>query len=956
VASIEGTLAQIDGVAQGGTGNAGGMPRAQLVLADGTHISVTLPAHTRPLFQALAGLPLKRLCELRLRMFHLLHTAGDGRSPHALRTTPASAVVLEPDLLLNITDINNAEYCVRQYPLRRMVPSAPTPASLRGTIVHGAFKELLKSGGTSQGLLDRALRAQATDLALRHLSYADVAAEAEPHLRALEGWYAGQRHSLWGDALHVRAETFLLAPEVGLKGRLDFLLTDERGGSLLELKTGAVTADLPKGPHRWQVQGYQTLLAARRPGEHQRPGATLLYSGTPGHAEGYGIPFFPRDLLRVLDLRNRLALVHATGQVPTPPGANKCGKCALRGDCQRASALLGWQAPPLDEPSVVDAPSDAAWFAEMYELLRLETRASEAEAATLWTVTAADRREAGIALGDLELNGEPRQTDSGEWEYTFTCANTSELREGDAVLLSDGDPVRGTVVTGTILRLHERGVVVWTPERIARPALIDRYESDIVRTRTLRNLWRWLDADPRLRALVSGERAPTFDSSFAPDDPPVDMNAEQRRALDRALAAKDYALVQGPPGTGKTRVVAEIARRAIARGERVLVAAFTNQAVDTVLRRLVANGECAIVRMGHEQSIAPTLHGFRLAERTRQRLGGDDTHVPEPDELRETLREARLVAATAATWSAERYDEAGDPLRFDLAIIDEASQLTVPALLGALRFARRFVLVGDERQLPPLAVSEVAAARGLKRSLFVTLLERFGDVAAVALTQQYRMHPIICAFPSQTFYDGRLEAAGEARTALLDIAPSLGLSLWPVLAPERPLVFVDVPAPLDGERVGKASQAQARVIGDLVRALLKLGVPAEEIGVVTPYRAQVAAVRQRLERIAPSREPPVTVDTVDRFQGGERRVVLLSFGGRAPEGPYMRGREFLADPNRLNVALTRAQRKLILVGDRQWLTQEPLLAQLAAYCAGLYGGSGGCVSVRRKGAVGTRHA
>src|SRR5262249_35344523 len=166
---------------------------------------------------------------------------------------------------------------------------------------------------------------------------------------------------------------------------------------------------------------------------------------------------------------------------------------------------------------------------------------------------------------------------------SFHCEHTSELREGDEVLLSDGDPVRGAVVTGTILRLTEHGITVWTPERIAQPRLLDRYASDIVHDRTVRNLWRWLDADPRLHALVSGARPPAFGPEPALENLPADLNPEQRAAVRRALAAEDLLLVQGPPGTGKTRVVAEIARRAVARGERVLVAAFTNQAVDNVL-------------------------------------------------------------------------------------------------------------------------------------------------------------------------------------------------------------------------------------------------------------------------------------------------------------------------------------------------------------------------------------
>jgi DNA replication ATP-dependent helicase/nuclease Dna2 len=946
LASIEGRLARV----WVGAGREGAL-WALLTGDDGTEAAITLPGHARRLVRELAALPPAQLNTLRVRVYHLLRSHEDDSQPtrrQRLRTTPVSAVILEPDTLLNITDINNAEYCVRQYPLRRMAPSPPTAATLRGTIIHSAFKELLKGGHGARGdYLERALQAQATELALHELSYADVALDAELHMQALWSWYEGERGNLWRDALDVRAETFLLAPEVGLKGRLDFLLQDQRGGVLLELKTGRANGSLPKRQHRWQVYGYQTLLAARRPDAGAHPGATLLYSATPGRAEGHGLRLIPRELHAVLELRNLLALVHVTGAVPAPPGAAKCGRCALRSECLRASQLLGWEAPPSDEQPPPVPPADAAWFRTYYELLRHEALAAEAESVALWRRSPNERRELGTALGDLQPLGEPVATESGEWEYTLACENTSELREGDQILLSDGDPVTGAVVSGTVLRVDHRGITVWTPERIAHPRLLDRYGSDIVQLRTARNLWRWLEAEPRLRELVAGTRAPAFDAAPPLDNLPAQLNAEQRRAIERALAARDFLIIQGPPGTGKTKVVAEIARQAMARGERVLIAAFTNQAVDNVLLRLAEEGVTDFVRLGHALSVAPALQWSRLADRALARSGGaGGATPPDPALLRQTLRAARLVATTTATWSAERYDGAGETLRFDLAIMDEASQLTVPALLGALRFARRFVLVGDEKQLPPLVVSEAAARGGLGQSLFASLLERWGEGASVALRQQYRMHPAICAFPSVTFYGGRLEAAGPALTATLDVSARAAHPLWPILCPERPLVFVHVPAAPHAPAHGKASAAQADVVRTLVRALFELGVQAEAIGVIAPYRAQVAAIRQRLERLVADGTRRIVVDTVDRFQGAERPVLLFSFGGRVPGEMHAHGVDFLADAHRLNVALTRAQRKLILVGDREWLAQEPLLAQLIAHCEGLYGGRGGMVTAR----------
>jgi DNA replication ATP-dependent helicase Dna2 len=804
--------------------------------------------------------------------------------------------------------------------------------------------------------LTQALRTQATELALRQIDPDALRADAAPHMEALAQWYGSQRSSLWASAPDIRAETFLLAPEVGLKGRLDFYMRGVGGDALLELKTGQARTQLPKREHRWQVFGYQTLLTVRQPPERRKPAATLLYSGAPGQAEGYTIPFTARDLHRVLELRNQLALTHATGAVPAPPGGNKCARCALRPACARASTLLGWEAPPDETPPAPVAPADAAWFAQMYELLRLEARAAEAEGQTLWRQPPEQRRAAGQALGGLIQQGEPRQTTSGEWEYSFRCENQSELREGDAILLSDGDPIGGAIVTGSILRLDDHSVTVWTPERIQRPALIDRYGSDVTHDRTVRNLWRWLEVEPRLRALVAGQRPPAFasapaEASPAADDLPASFNGEQRAAVTRALAARDFLLIQGPPGTGKTAVVAEIVRRAVARGQRVLLAAFTNQAVDNALARIVAQGGVAAARLGHELSVAAETQPWRLAALARRAAlaegraeAADADWQASPAELRAALLRAQVVAATTATWSAERYDGVGEPLDFDLAIVDEATQLTTPSLLGALRFARAFILVGDERQLPPLVMSKAAGAAGLGRSLFAELLARWGDGASVALRRQYRMAPAICGFASETFYGGALVAAGQAQTAMLALRLDPAEPLAPALDPTRPLALLDV-APFAGEQGRKVSEAQGEVARRLVLALLRGGVDAERIGVIAPYRAQVAALRRRL---AASGVVDVVVDTVDRFQGAEREVILFSFGGvSAATGWGGRGLEFLADPRRLNVALTRAQRKLLILGHRRELEQAPLLRRLVAYCASLYGGKGGVIALRR---------
>jgi DNA replication ATP-dependent helicase Dna2 len=915
-------------------------------------VAVVLRPGDAALARALARLGAADRMRLRVRAIHLHRgeaAAGTGddasrKALRTLRTSPASLVVLEPDLLLNITDINHAEYCVRQYALRRLVPSAPTAASVRGTVLHSAFKELLKGRAENpDALLTQALRAQTGTLALRQLDGDEIHAEATPHLRALANWHTHQRQQLWANTPRVRVETFMLAPDIGLKGRMDALWQDEYASQLLELKTSTVHGDLPRREHRWQVHGYQALLATRSTrAADRRHAATLLYSGTPGQAEAHTLPFTLRDLQRVVELRNFLAITHATGSVPPPPGARKCARCAIRTECLRTSPLLGWEPPPSDEPLPADDPRDAVWFGTYYRLLAQEGRAAEEQGHKLWRLTAAERSALGLAIADLRLEGMPIPTEQGEWQYHFACDNVSELRENDAIILSDGDPIYGAAVTGTVLRVTNRSVAVWVPEPISHPTLIDRYGSDIVHDRTVRNLWRWLDVSPHLRALVRGDAEPRF----GPREPAgaADLNPEQRDAIGLGLAAQDYALIQGPPGTGKTRLIAELVRLLVERGERVLLAGFTNQAVDNMLLRLLESDFTSFRRLGHELSVAPAVRPFRLGAHGSAQ--DDAGAAADPVAWRHDLLGAPVVASTTATWSSEQYDDAGDALAFDVAIIDEASQLTVPALCGALRFARKFVLVGDDRQLPPLVVSEQAAEGGLKESLFTQLLGLWGERACVGLTRQYRMHPEICAFPSQMFYGGALVTDGAARDARLALETTEPSAWDAALDPTRPVVLVDVPPRPTGVPAGlanpKSSARQADVVRALTLALCRRGVVQDNVGVIAPYRAHVAAVRQRL---ASAGLADVLVDTVDRFQGGERSVMILAFGMDQPPASGPHSADFLSDAHRLNVALTRAQHKLLLVGNWEALKTVPLLRALLDHCGRLYDGVGGVMRV-----------
>ncbi len=449
---------------------------------------------------------------------------------------------------------------------------------------------------------------------------------------------------------------------------------------------------------------------------------------------------------------------------------------------------------------------------------------------------------------------------------------------------------------------------------------------------------------------------------------------------------QDYLLVQGPPGTGKTSVIAEIVKRLCQQGQRVMLAAFTNQAVDNMLKRLDTEGFHDYVRLGHDRSVHADVQ-VRLLQRLVNPGGIGDgqtfaaalvalprrqrdaiNQVPTIPILgvREILHRTPVIASTTATWSSEKYSPQfsngatggteESALQFDVAIIDEASQLTVPAILGALRLAKRFILVGDEKQLPPLVLSKEAAEKGLADSLFSYLkhlnddyMKEHGEEdrtvsACVSLRMQYRMNRWISNFSSKVFYEGKLEADPSVAKSLLEVATTGPWSatetpaILQALQPAYPLVFLDVRSAEESEGI-KSSNAEARAVREVVKGLLARGIAQKDIGIIAPYRAQVANLRRRLfsddeangwQALSP--DTPMSIDTVDRFQGGERVVIIMSFATPQTPGTESPLHEFLTKPNRLNVALTRAQRKLILVGSAPALEALPYFSRLLAYC------------------------
>lgn len=455
-----------------------------------------------------------------------------------------------------------------------------------------------------------------------------------------------------------------------------------------------------------------------------------------------------------------------------------------------------------------------------------------------------------------------------------------------------------------------------------------------------------------LRDIFHGS-APANTYRFAPTRFPW-LNPSQEEAVNKVLWAKDVAVVHGPPGTGKTTTLVEAIYETLHRENQVLVCAQSNMAVDWISEKLVDRG-IHVLRIGNPTRVNdkmlsftyerrfeahpdyPQLWSIRKAIRElyqQRRKGRSENLHQKINALRDRATEleirinadlfndARVVACTLAG-SAHRVMTG---MKFATLFIDEAAQALEPACWIAIRRADRVILAGDHCQLPPTVKCIEAARGGLAHTLMQTIVKRKPEAVSL-LKVQYRMNEEIMRFSSDWFYDGSLQAAPEVKyRGILDY--------------DTPMVWVntegmDCNEEFVGESFGRINKAEANLtmeqLKEYINRIGKHRILDERIdfGLISPYKAQVQYLRQLIRRDSFFKpfHHLISVNTVDGFQGQERDVIVISLVRANDEGQI----GFLSDLRRMNVAITRARMKLIILGDASTLTRHPFYKKLFDY-------------------------
>lgn len=626
-----------------------------------------------------------------------------------------------------------------------------------------------------------------------------------------------------------------------------------------------------------------------------------------------------------------------------------------------------------------------AFISQFRPLLLLEREAEVAQAEALTLANQAFAQAKGVVLLNLYLK-ESEGGLLGRMLLTFVNNRGQGVVPLPPHKLTPHDIVRirphrtesagPPLAEGVVYRVTDYHIIVAVEEMLEEsldiPLKLEKMANEVTHRRLVAalagleevHLGKRETSATTLVDVLFGRHEPRYDPS-PPSWRPVNaaLDASQMKAVSLALAAQDIALIHGPPGTGKTTSVVEYIAQEVGRGHRVLACAASNVAVDNLVEKIAAAcPQSKVVRVGHPARLLPAVLNaslearvlasdnsalakdcrhemkslnaklFKLgrgsgaqrrAIRTELRLLAKEERRRQERAIQEVLSDARVVCCTLTGVGTSCLRKVRD---FDVVVIDEAAQAVEPACWSALLRGRKAVLAGDHLQLPPTVLSAAAASGGLSRTLFERLQDLWGASVSEMLTVQYRMNSAIGDWSSREFYKGRLQAHHSvAEHTLRDIVsntPTDASLLAPLLLIDTSGLDMEEYLEEEGESLWNDGEAQVTMTHAL--RIIEAGVSPANIGIITPYAAQVGKLRElRPENLSSILE----VCTVDGFQGREKEVIIISMVRSNHKGDI----GFLAEARRMNVAVTRARRQCTLVCDSETVSKDAFLSRLVAW-------------------------
>ena len=898
-------------------------------------------------------------------------------------------LILEPDYLVDASALAECaqEYgtCWQRYFWNRIRPKTITDSILLGNAVNLIFDELITAKDFRSVTFDSLMPKIFARYPIEFVSaksvdrrfFQNLHSQFETSKRILSTDFS----ALGIDRRKAMVEPSFICEALGLQGRLDFLQV-ENGLCGIELKAGRPPYpenDLSKVsfPHRAQCALYQSMIQSVLGVKLENQHFYLLYSRNL-NPEGCLRPVetSTRKLQKLLNLRNKIVSVERD--------ISRYGYVQAEWLVSRLTADNLIPRPSLFTERYIRPEIDCGrrrlerrddndlalrYFYRFYAFVSREHYLSKigypsgsgiSGVASLWRMTRDEKEREGYMFSGLRLVRNCAAEDIPEVEFILPENTPSpDFRLGDIVLFyvcdTDADRVSTRqVFKATIASMTTDRVVLRLRDNQSYAEALPiascyAVEHDYVDSSFLlqyKGLYTMLDASPHRRGLLVGEagespvRNMSRRLSYEYDSPDLS------RILLKALQAEDYFLLVGPPGTGKTSVaLRNMVREFLAIPDyQILLVAFTNRAVDEICDKLETIGEVDdYIRVGQTLSCDVAYRSHLLSERMKQ--------CRNREEASRSIHSCRVFVATLSSLSGKM--ELFNLKRFDVAIVDEASQILEPQLVGLLSAKTptgrdavgKFILIGDHKQLPAVVVQSAeesvitderlrsAGFVDCRISLFERLYRRLpeGSPFADMLDCQWRMHPDIASFANTYFYKGALRDGNAPHQISLLPFTNMGDDKWErVIATKRTAFFPTKTLCVGKKYNNEEACKTAAIVNALYRLYERNGLEFDErsVGIITPYRHQIARIRQELDKFGISAFDTIRVDTVERFQGSQNDCIIYSFCVNDESQlewlpSYTEESGQLID-RKLNVALTRARRQLFVLGNSQLLSRNPI--------------------------------
>lgn len=939
-----------------------------------------------------------------------------------------SFIILEPDYLI---DISSLAECFKEYGhhpanylLSRLQPSDNTLPLLLGNIANLFLDEWIYAKDKPDYLtcMKKAFRAYPLELAacddLRNREKErDFFNDCKRHFEHI-GNIVKDTFNAPGYELNKKdavLEPSYICEALGLQGRLDYMQRDM--SSFIEMKSGkadeySIRGKVePKENNKVQMLLYQAILEYSMGKEHHDVKAYLLYTRYP-----LLYPARPSWAMvrRVMDVRNGIVANEYGIQLrnSTHYTAQRLKEISPNILNQRGLNNVLWKQYLYPQINVVGQRIESlsllekSYFYTIYNFITKELYTSKsgdinyegrAGASALWLSTIEEKRDSGEILYNLtitenhaadehkayivlKLTDEAPADDSAlvhsftsdtQQQYVSVSQTLPNFRESDAVVLyqrnCDADNVTNKMVfKGNIEKITNSEVRIRLRATQQNTSVLpaDSYyaiEHDFMDT-SFRSMYQglssFLSANQDRRDLLLFQRQPEYDVSY--DERIKAATDDFSRISLKALAAKDYFLLVGPPGTGKTsRALRGMVEAFYGEGKQILLLSYTNRAIDEICKSLTTiTPEIDFIRVGSELTCDIAFRPYLIENVLEQ--------CSTRREVCERIERCSVFVGTVSTFSSK-----ADVFRlktFDVAIVDEATQILEPQLLGLLcakntdgnNAIGKFVLIGDHKQLPAVVLqsesqSEVCdeALQGigltnLKDSLFERLYHKIACDDSDAslyyshfydmLCKQGRMNVEVALFPNKAFYGGLLQIVGlPHQQGTLQLADEMNNDEFADILVRRVAFLPSLPE--DAAQSAKTNRHEAKLVARLAVAVYKQYqcdeagfVSSSTLGIITPYRSQIALIKNEIASYNIPELNAVVVDTVERFQGSERDVIIYSFCvNRSYQlrllANLTQERGVWID-RKLNVALTRARKQLFITGVPHLLRQSPIYADL----------------------------